>query len=136
MATAINQLLVNQRQTITQLLQQGQQISVFERADREIFLVAEPATQSLIISATPRYMTQILEIIDRLDRQQPMIAVEILIAEVQLDDTFEFGNEFGIQDSLLFRRGSASRGTLQSPGFNIPATPPVGTAGEAWLVKA
>lgn len=128
-ATAINQLLVNQRQTITQLLQQGQQISVFERADREIFLVAEPATNSLIISATPRYLTQIMEIIDRLDRQPPMIAVEILIAEVTLEDTFEFGNEFGIQDSLLFRRGSASRGTLASPGFNIANPPPVGTAG-------
>lgn len=128
-ATAINQLLVNQRQTITQLLQQGQQISVFERADREIFLVAEPATQSLIISATPRYMTQILEIIERLDRQQPMIAVEILIAEITLEDNFEFGNEFGIQDSLLFKRGSASRGTLGSPAFNVPNTPPVGTAG-------
>lgn len=128
-ATAINNLLNVQRQTITQLLQQGQQISVFERADREIFLVAEPATNMLIISATPRYMPQIVEIIERLDRQPPMIAVEILIAEVQLDDSFEIGNEFGIQDSLLFRRGSASRGTLGSPGFNVPGTPPVGTAG-------
>ena len=128
-ATAINQLLVNQRQTITQLLQQGQQISVFERADREIFLVAEPATNSLIISATPRYLPQIMEIIDRLDRQPPMIAVEILIAEIVLDDNFEFGNEFGIQDSLLFKRGSASRGTLASPAFNIADPPPVGTAG-------
>lgn len=128
-ATAINNLLNVQRQTITQLLQQGQQISVFERADREIFLVAEPANNMLIISATPRYMPQILEIIERLDRQPPMIAVEILIAEVQLDDTFDLGNEFGIQDSLLFRRGSASRGTLNSPGFNIANPPPVGTAG-------
>ena len=49
-----------------------------------------------------------------------MIMVQILLAEVSLDDTFEFGSEFGLQDSLLFDRNSATGGTLTSPGFNVP----------------
>ncbi len=118
-ATALNQLLTNQRTVITQQLQQGQAISLYERVDREVFIVAEPATNSLIISATPRYMGQIREVITRLDRQQPMIAVEMLIAEVTLDDTFELGSEMGLQDSLLFDRNMATGGTLNSPAFNL-----------------
>jgi hypothetical protein len=69
-------------------------------------------------------MKQIREVIERLDRQQPMIHVEMLIAEVTLGDQFEMGTELGLQDSLLFNRNSASGGTLGgsngiSPPFNI-----------------
>ncbi len=117
-ATAITTLVNNQRTIINQQLQTGQAISLYERTDREVFVVAEPTTNSLIVSATPRYFPQIRSVIERLDRQQPMIAVEILIAEVTLDDTVEFGTEFGLQDALLFQRNSASGGTLSSPGFN------------------
>jgi type II secretory pathway component GspD/PulD (secretin) len=104
---------------ITQQLVTGQAISLFERIDREVFVVSEPSTNSLIISATPRYMQQIKQVIERLDRQQPMIAVEILIAEVTLDDAFDIGTELGLQDSLLFDRNSATGGTLNSPAFNL-----------------
>ena len=117
--TALNNLLNTQRQVITQQLISGQAISLFERVDREVFVIAEPSTNSIVISATPRYLQQIRDVIERLDRQQPMIFVEMLIAEVALDDQFEFGTELGLQDSLLFDRNSASGGTLGSPVFNI-----------------
>ena len=71
-------------------------------------------------------MKQIREVIERLDRQQPMIHVEMLIAEVTLDDQFEMGTELGLQDSLLFDRNSASGGTLGSPVFNV-LNPPFNT---------
>jgi len=120
-ANALTNLFTAQRQNITTTLQQqgvnGPQISVFERIDREVFVFAEPATNSLVISATPIYMQQARQVIEKLDRQQPMIAVEILIAEVTLEDTLDFGTEFGLQDSLLFDRNSASGGSLTSPGF-------------------
>lgn len=117
--TALNSLLTTQRQVITQQLISGQAISLFERVDREVFVISEPSTNSIVVSATPRYMQQIKQVIDRLDRQQPMIFVEMLIAEVSLKDQFEFGTELGLQDSLLFDRNSASGGTLGSPVFNV-----------------
>lgn len=123
-ANALTNLFNAQRTNITNALSQQQgangiQISVFERIDREVFVFAEPATNSLVISATPNYMQQVRQVIEKLDRQQPMISVEILIAEVALEDSFDFGTEFGLQDSLLFDRNSASGGTLTSPGFNL-----------------
>jgi len=66
----------------------------------------------------PRFMPTVRQIVERLDRQQPMIAVEILIAEVTLDDNFDLGFEWGLQDSLIFDRNTASGGTLSTPGFN------------------
>jgi type II secretory pathway component GspD/PulD (secretin) len=127
---ALTNLLNSQRQFLQQQRQAtngqgGALISIVEQFDREIFIASESSTNSILISATPRYLDQIRQVVTQLDRQLPMIAVEMLVAEVTLDDNFEMGTEFGLQDSLLFDRGSASRGTLASPAFNI-ATPPPG----------
>ena len=130
LATAIQNLITQQRQTITQVQITGQSIGAFEQIDREVIVVAEPTTNSLIVSATPRFSKQIREVIERLDRRPPLIMVQILLAEVSLDDQFEFGTELGLQDALNFDRGSASRGTLSSPGFNVNTPPGNGvTAG-------
>ncbi len=130
-ANAITNLITNQRNFLQQIQAptgqaggaQGAIYSVIERTDREVYVVAEPNTNSLIISAMPRYMPTIRKVIENLDRQQPMIAVEILIAEVTLEDNFDLGTEFGLQDSLVFDRNSASGGTLTSPGFNLNPAP-------------
>ncbi len=95
-----------------------------------MIVVAEPTTNSLIVSATPRFSKQIREVIERLDRRPPLIMVQILLAEVSLTDDLELGTELGLQDALNFDRGSASRGTLSSPGFNVNTPPGNGvTAG-------
>lgn len=49
----INGFLNNQRQATTQTLLQGGYISAFEQVDREVFIVAEALTNSLVVSATP-----------------------------------------------------------------------------------
>ena len=119
-AQSIQTLLTTQRTNIQQLLLTGQAISIFEQIDREVIVVAEPNTNSLIVSATPRYFERIREVIERLDRRPPMIMVQILLAEVLLEDNFELGTELGLQDALLFDRRTASAGTLGSPGFTVP----------------
>ena len=121
-ATAISNLLQQQRQNLTQASIQGQAITVFEQIDREVLIVAEPTTNSVIVSATPRYFQRIRDVIERLDRRPPMIMVQIILAEVSLDDSFELGSELGLQDALLFDRNSATGGTLTSPGFSIPTS--------------
>ncbi len=132
-ATAVTNLIQQQRTALQNIQtsvqgQGGQQatgqlFSSIERIEREVFVVAEANTNSLIVSAVPSYMPMVRQIIERLDRQQPMISVEILIAEVTLEDNFDLGTEFGLQDSLLFDRNSASGGTLSSPAFNVNANP-------------
>jgi general secretion pathway protein D len=114
-ATAVTNFLQQQ----SDLLQSEQDlISAFEFIDQQVIIQAEEYTNSLLISATPRYFEQIREMVLKLDAELPQVVIQTLIVEVTLDSTDEFGVELGIQDSLLFGRGMAgtSPGT---PGFNF-----------------
>jgi type II secretory pathway component GspD/PulD (secretin) len=75
-------------------------------AERDVDVVAEVVSNSLIISATPQYLPEVMEVIERLDRRPPMVKVKVMIAEVDLNSLEEFGVEVGVQDSLLFDRGT------------------------------
>jgi len=100
-ADAINEYLSNEREVVqvtTDLM------SPFEQIEREVVVVAEPVSNSLIVSATPEYFEEIRRLVEDLDARPPMVMIQVLIAEVKLNDTDEFGVELGLQDSLLFDR--------------------------------
>lgn len=118
-ANAINEFLGSEREV--QQLAQGQS-TPFEQIEREVVVVPEPVSNSLIVSASPRYFKEVEAIVEKLDERPPMVLIQVLIAEVALDDTDELGVELGIQDSLLFDR-SASVGGLLDPGFNFNNRP-------------
>ena len=91
-----------------------------EQLEREVLVVAEDISNSLIISATPRYFDEVTRVVEALDRRPPMIKVDFIIAEVSLGDRNELGAEFGLQDSLLFNRGLGAVGAATNTvGFNF-----------------
>ena len=61
-ANALTSFLDLQRQAVQQQLLTGGYISIYEQVDREVFVVAEPATNSLVVGATPRYFDTIMEV--------------------------------------------------------------------------
>jgi general secretion pathway protein D len=148
----LNQWLQTQRTAETE---SQVALSPFEQIDREVIIVPELASNSLVVSATPRYFEEVKKIIAQLDERPPMVMIQVLIAEVKLNDTDEFGVELGLQDSLLFDRSllgdlttvtttttspSASGGSVQTeqqtivnaplnPGFNFNTTSPLGNNG-------
>ncbi len=75
------------------------------QTNREVIVVPEVVSNSLIVSALPEYYTELQAVIQALDRRPPMVKVKVMIAEVDLDSLEEFGVDVGIQDSLLFNRG-------------------------------
>lgn len=104
-ATAINNLLDRQRdlnQAAPELVTPYQQI------EREVLIEPEQVTNSLIVSATPRYFEEIKKIVTELDRRPPMVAIQVVIAEVNLSQDEQFGIEWGLQDSLMFDRSLTS----------------------------
>jgi type II secretory pathway component GspD/PulD (secretin) len=120
-ATAITNY-VSQRQQSRNVITQFQQgLGPLDLPDRDIVAVAEAQTNSVLLSVSPRIYEEVRQLIDRLDRRPPMVLIKTLIAEVELDDGFEIGGEFGLQDSLLFDRGVAT-GTASDPGFNFTGT--------------
>ena len=109
MANAINKFLTSERQV--QQIAPGM-TSAFEQIEREVVVVPEPVSNSLSSSATPRFFDEIKRIIEQLDARPPMVMIQVLIAEVDLGNTNEFGIELGLQDSLLFDRSVLSNTSL------------------------
>lgn len=103
-------------------------ISPFEQIDREVIVVPELVSNSLVVSATPRYIDEIRKIINDLDQRPPMVMIQVLIADVQLGDADEFGVELGLQDSLLF-----DRSILQQPPDTIQRSTQTTSAGGATI---
>ena len=104
-ANSINQFLRSERQV--QRAGPGT-LSPFRQIEQEVVVVPEPVSNSLILSATPRFFNDIEKLIEDLDAQPPQVMIQVLIAEVDLDDTEELGVELGLQDSLLFDRSLIS----------------------------
>lgn len=100
-AQAVNDFLRSER--IVSQAAPGRE-NPFAQIEQEVVVVPEPVRNSLIISATPRYFEQILELVEDLDDQPPQVMIQVILAEVDLDNFHEFGVELGLQDSLLFDR--------------------------------
>ena len=104
MANAINTLLQDERQ----LQIQSGIVSATEQLAHFAVVVAEPDTNSLMVSATPQFYEEIQALVEKLDLRPPMVMIQVLVAQVQLNDFNEFGIELGLQDSLLFDRSVLS----------------------------
>lgn len=78
--------------------------SPFQQIEKEVVVVPELASNSLIVSATPRYYKEVARLIQEIDAEDTMVMIQVMIAEIELGDIDEFGVELGLQDSLLFDR--------------------------------
>jgi len=146
-AQAVNNYLTSERSLQQQM---AGMTSAFEQIEREVGIVPEIVTNSLILSATPRFFSEIETIINKLDERPPMVMIQVLIAQIDLGCTDEFGIELGLQDSIMFDRSLLSDINYQStttqtasstvsnqtivaaenkPGFNFNNTDPLGNSG-------
>lgn len=103
-ATAIQNYMTQERQLEIQNSSTYYPQSPQEQYRKEVITVSEDVTNTLIVSATPRYFEQIRRIVAELDERPLMVAIQVLIAEVSLNDDCERGVELGLQDSILFDR--------------------------------
>ncbi|MCS7269548.1 MAG: hypothetical protein NZ703_00555 [Gemmataceae bacterium] len=120
---AVNQFIVDSLNVLTATTPTlgGSFLDAYQRLQRDVVLVAEPVSNTLLVSATPRLFKDIKRIIERLDAQPPQVMIQVMIADVQLNNAMEFGLEVGLQSPVLFQRGPTN------PGFNFNTTAPLGT---------
>ena len=120
-AAALQSYVQQRTQTVNSIQQFQQGLGPFDLPDRDLIVVAEPITNSLLLSVAPRLYEDVRRLIDRLDRRPPMVMIKVVLAEVTLGDTFEIGGEVGLQDSLVYDRGvtNAALGSPSDPGFNF-----------------
>ena len=83
-------------------------------------VVAEPATNSLVILATRSEYLDMEEVLGRLDQIPRQVLMEVLVAEVTLTDDFEFGVEYALSQGGFGSRVSEGEGSsdeLAGTGF-------------------
>ncbi|HZL34639.1 MAG TPA: secretin N-terminal domain-containing protein, partial [Tepidisphaeraceae bacterium] len=78
----------------------------------QVFVVADPDTNSLLVSTASKYQVQVKKIIAQLDRPIPQVLIKVLIAEVTHDRTNDFGMDFSILDTRASGKGTVAGSTL------------------------
>ncbi|MGL4944073.1 MAG: secretin N-terminal domain-containing protein [Thermoguttaceae bacterium] len=131
-ASAINAYLTSERQLELQSSGTFYPQSPLEQYRKEVVVVADPISNNLIVSTTPRYYEAIKKIVARLDERPYQVVIQVMLAQVSLTNGRDFGVELGLQDSILFNR---SVGGI--PGFNFLNSNPLGnntnTAHPDWV---
>ena len=62
----------------------------------QVFVVADPDTNSLLVTTATKYQKQVREIIAELDRPVPQVLIKVLVAEVTHDNSADIGVDFSI----------------------------------------
>ncbi|GJM19974.1 MAG: hypothetical protein DHS20C14_21870 [Phycisphaeraceae bacterium] len=70
--------------------------SLLRELEQEVTVIGDPNSNKLIISASPRYIETVRSIVDELDASPPQVMIEVLIAEVTLNASEEFGIDVSI----------------------------------------
>jgi len=101
-----------------------------QRMEQEVSVVAHPESNQLIVSVSPRNKSRVVSLIEELDMPPPQVMIQVMIAEVSIDDRFEMGLEFALQQ-LRFSESAVAgpNGILQSSSFDVVGGTDLGAAG-------
>ena len=115
--TAVQQFLDQERQRAPGH-GQYQPGAAKELLAREVAVVAEKTSNTLLISGSPRYFETITSIVRELDQPPAQVLINVMLAEVTLNDD----TEFGLQWSLLTHpTGSSTIGVKSDVGLTNTA---------------
>ncbi|MBR6480595.1 MAG: hypothetical protein IKT12_02725, partial [Thermoguttaceae bacterium] len=119
-ASSINQYLNEKRS----LELTSDTISDHQLFESQVIVIPETNTNSIILSATPKYLDDIKALIDKLDTEPQQVVIQVLIAEVTLSDQEQFGIQAGLQDKVAFDRSVVtnvvnSSSTIGNPGYDF-----------------
>jgi general secretion pathway protein D len=103
----------------------------------DISIIADPATNALVITATPQEYEALKKVIEKLDIPREQVLVEVLIAEVSFTKTLELGVEWRVADDISDEAvvfGGTTFGEFDQLVNTFPAVPSgglvVGAIGE------
>ena len=103
---AVNDFLRSQRQV--QSATPGV-LSPFQQIEAEVVVVPEPVSNTLILSATPRFFKEIAGLVEKLDAQPAQVVIQVFIADVQLSSCARVRRGTGPADRGAVRSQPALR---------------------------
>lgn len=122
---ALADFLKQETQRLVNILGPDQAKNATKAIEKEISVVAVEASNQLLVSASPRYYDQVAQIVNELDQLPPQVLIQVLLAEVTLDDTFALGFEASqaikVGDGTL-KAGSNFGLVANDTGFSVNLT--------------
>ncbi|NRA56557.1 MAG: hypothetical protein HRU13_00305 [Phycisphaerales bacterium] len=90
--------------------------------DREVIVVGDPTSNKVIVSASPRYIGTVNDIVTELDAAPPQVLVQALIAEVTLDENASWGLDFDLFEfgGDMYQFGMNAAGTGVATAVGLP----------------
>ncbi len=98
---------------VRQMLSPSQAGSLSRQLENEVTIVGDAKSQKLLITASPRYMDTVSQIVEELDAAPSQVLIQVLLAEVTLDTASDWGMDFSIP---AFGGVSAGINTLGAGG--------------------
>src|SRR5207244_6722252 len=81
------------------------------QAEKNAMVWADPTNNALVITAPPKIMHAVMDIIDKLDIRRPQVLVEAIIAEVDVDKN----SELGVNWAAFSKGSNVPAGSFVSP---------------------
>lgn len=119
----------------SQLVEQGAEgEAAVRQLERQVTVQDAGDTQNtLLLSYSPRMESQVVNMINELDLPPPQVMIQVLMAEVTLDDRLEMGLEFAVQDLLFSEHSFTRNGVLQGANFDEIFGTDLGAQGQSGL---
>ncbi|MFM2164907.1 MAG: hypothetical protein RL325_1344, partial [Planctomycetota bacterium] len=94
-ARVVNEFVSEDQRKILETLSADELPSASKLLEREVTVVGDQKSNTVLVNASPRYMDRVREIIKELDVDPPQVLIQVLLAEVSLDRTESLGAELG-----------------------------------------
>lgn len=109
--------------------------SFIRQLEQEVTVIGDEKSNKLVISASPRYIDTVSKIVEELDASPPQVMIQVLLAEVTLDDADSWGMDINIGgvvatskiggDGYVFESLAGGAGVATSlgvPNFSVAST--------------
>ncbi len=109
--------------------------SFIRQLEQEVTVVGDEKSNKIVISASPRYIETVSQIVQELDAAPPQVMIQVLLAEVTLDDTDTWGMDINVGgivasskiggDGYVFDALAGGAGVATSlgvPNFSVAST--------------
>ena len=104
-AGAVRTFLDQERQRVTQVLGPDAVGAAQQLLEREVAVVGETNSNTLLLSASPRYFAQVQDLIRELDKSQPQVMIQVVLAEVALTEGRDIGLEWNVTGGPTYSAG-------------------------------
>ncbi len=86
-----------------------------------VLVIADEATNTLIIKASAADFQQIKKLLERVDTVARQVLIQVMVAEIELNDTLQYGVEWWLNDTLKYK-GRSWNASAGLEGFVVPPT--------------